>query len=65
MSGDADLVPPLRDVAIRAEAAETVARWGQRLAADEQRIADYAVVTELGYPAYLGGPFASRRAAST
>lgn len=53
------------DAAIRDEAAETVARLGQGLAADEQRVADYAVVTQLGYPAYLGGPFASRRAAST
>lgn len=30
------------------------------LAPDERRLADYAVVREAGYPAYLGGPFAFR-----
>lgn len=53
------------DPAVRADASEAVGRWEQSLAAEEQRLADYAVVSELGYPAYLGGPFASRRAAST
>ena len=28
------------------------------LSPDERRLADYAVVTAIGYPAYLGGPFA-------
>lgn len=32
-----------------------------RLGEADQRIADYAVVRELGFPAYLGGPFALLR----
>lgn len=60
---------PLKDgwdeAGIRAHAAEAVAPWADRLGEEEQRIADYAAVSQLGYPAYLGGPFASRRAAST
>ena len=31
---------------------------GAGLSPDERRLADYAVVTAIGYPAYLGGPFA-------
>jgi 3-hydroxyacyl-CoA dehydrogenase/enoyl-CoA hydratase/3-hydroxybutyryl-CoA epimerase len=53
------------DEAVREEAGEAIGSWAQSLGAEEQRLADYAVVAELGYPAYLGGPFASRRAAST
>ncbi len=48
------------DPAVRARAAEIIAPWAEQLGEADQRIADYAVVSQLGYPAYLGGPFASR-----
>lgn len=53
------------DPATRARAAEAVGPWADTLTDEDLRIADYAVVSQLGYPAFLGGPFASRRAAST
>lgn len=53
------------DHAARASAIEAVEGWAGLHSHEELRIADYAVVKELGFPAYLGGPFASRRAAST
>ena len=28
------------------------------MSADEQKLADYAILTDLGFPGYLGGPFA-------
>jgi 3-hydroxyacyl-CoA dehydrogenase/enoyl-CoA hydratase/3-hydroxybutyryl-CoA epimerase len=37
---------------------EKVAPWTANRSHEELRIADYAVVRELGYPGYLGGPFA-------
>ncbi len=37
---------------------EKLAPWAANRSHEELRIADYAVVRELGYPAYLGGPFA-------
>jgi 3-hydroxyacyl-CoA dehydrogenase / enoyl-CoA hydratase / 3-hydroxybutyryl-CoA epimerase len=37
---------------------EAVAPWSPNRSHEELRIADYAVVRELGYPGYLGGPFA-------
>src|SRR3546814_20247920 len=55
----------LGDVAARETAAEAIAPFADGRAAEDLRMADYAVVSQLGYPAYLGGPFASRRAAST
>jgi 3-hydroxyacyl-CoA dehydrogenase/enoyl-CoA hydratase/3-hydroxybutyryl-CoA epimerase len=35
-----------------------IAPWRSGHTADELRLADYAIVHETGYPAYLGGPFA-------
>src|SRR3546814_20219936 len=52
------------DAAARASAADAVAAWAAGQRDEELRMAAYAVVTQLGYPAYLGGPFASRRAAA-
>jgi 3-hydroxyacyl-CoA dehydrogenase/enoyl-CoA hydratase/3-hydroxybutyryl-CoA epimerase len=37
---------------------EKVAPWTANRSHEELRIADYAAVRELGYPGYLGGPFA-------
>lgn len=34
-----------------------VSSWIAQLTPEERRLADYAVVKETGYPAYLGGPF--------
>ncbi|MCC0054535.1 MAG: enoyl-CoA hydratase/isomerase family protein [Rhodobiaceae bacterium] len=34
------------------------AHYRTKLSADEQKLADFAIVSELGFPAYLGGPFA-------
>lgn len=53
------------DAEARVRAEDLVARWADGHGEEELRMADYAVVSQLGYPAYLGGPFASRRAAST
>lgn len=36
---------------------QAAAPLGESLSADEKRMADYAVVTQAGYPAFLGGPF--------
>jgi 3-hydroxyacyl-CoA dehydrogenase/enoyl-CoA hydratase/3-hydroxybutyryl-CoA epimerase len=66
----ADVVERLRPIgknwneAALAAAAAAVEPWTGR-SDEELRMADYSVVSLLGYPAYLGGPFASRRAAST
>jgi 3-hydroxyacyl-CoA dehydrogenase / enoyl-CoA hydratase / 3-hydroxybutyryl-CoA epimerase len=38
--------------------AEAVAPWATSHTPAELQVADYAVVRETGYPAYLGGPFA-------
>lgn len=53
------------NAAARDRAAALVEPWTGGHGDEDLRIADYAVVSRLGYPAYLGGPFASRRAAST
>lgn len=53
------------DGAVRARAFDLVAPWAESHSDAELRMADYAVVAELGYPSFLGGPFAARRAAST
>ncbi|MEH2476543.1 3-hydroxyacyl-CoA dehydrogenase/enoyl-CoA hydratase/3-hydroxybutyryl-CoA epimerase [Nitrobacteraceae bacterium AZCC 2161] len=44
-------------LAILRRIGDAVAPWAANRSPDELRIADYAVVRELGYPAYLGGPF--------
>lgn len=51
--------------AVRDQAVALVRPWVDVRNQSEQRMADYAVVSQLGYPAYLGGPFSSCRAAST
>jgi enoyl-CoA hydratase/carnithine racemase len=38
-----------------------IARHAPRLSDEDQRLADYVLVRDLGYPAYLGGPFALLR----
>jgi 3-hydroxyacyl-CoA dehydrogenase/enoyl-CoA hydratase/3-hydroxybutyryl-CoA epimerase len=38
-----------------------LAPLGEELSDDERRLADYAVVAEAGYPAYLGGPYTYAR----
>ena len=40
-----------------AAVSDAVAPLSEGLEPDERRLADYAVVKEAGYPAYLGGPF--------
>ena len=41
-----------------ATAAVAAAPYRAKLSDDEQKLADFVVVSELGFPAYLGGPFA-------
>lgn len=53
------------DPAVRNGANALVRPWFDALSESDQRMADYAVVSQLGYPAYLGGPFSAWRAAST
>jgi len=67
----ADAIEALRPLAgkweseaARSEARELVAAWADTRSGEELRMADYAIVSELRYPAYLGGPFASRLAAT-
>jgi 3-hydroxyacyl-CoA dehydrogenase / enoyl-CoA hydratase / 3-hydroxybutyryl-CoA epimerase len=38
--------------------AEAAAKLRDGLSSDQQRMADYAIVQQAGFPAYLGGPFA-------
>jgi 3-hydroxyacyl-CoA dehydrogenase/enoyl-CoA hydratase/3-hydroxybutyryl-CoA epimerase len=54
-----DAADPLRQAALTVlrEIAEAVKPFVERLTESERRLADYAVISELGYPAYLGGPF--------
>jgi 3-hydroxyacyl-CoA dehydrogenase/enoyl-CoA hydratase/3-hydroxybutyryl-CoA epimerase len=68
----ADVVEALRpmgtnwaDPALRVQAAARIEPWAGAHSESDLRMADYAVVSQLGYPAYLGGPFSERRAAST
>jgi len=53
--GDPRRTPAL---ALLKQISDAVAPWTANRSPEEMRIADYAVVRELGYPAYLGGPFA-------
>ena len=53
------------DPALRNRAEAVIQPWADAHGDDELRMADYAIVSQLGYPAYLGGPFSARRAAST
>lgn len=41
-----------------AAAVLAAAPYRARMSADEQKLADYAILTDLGFPGYLGGPFA-------
>lgn len=45
------------DPAILNAVSEAVIAWQSSHSREELRMADYAVVKETGYPAYLGGPF--------
>lgn len=53
------------DPQVRQSAHALVDQWAGQHTAEDLRMADYAVVSQLGYPAYLGGPFAALRATST
>jgi len=57
------LTDPVQALAARllARSAAAVSPYAERLAADDQRVIDYALVSTLGFPAYLGGPFALQR----
>jgi 3-hydroxyacyl-CoA dehydrogenase / enoyl-CoA hydratase / 3-hydroxybutyryl-CoA epimerase len=44
--------------AVLEEISVAVTPMADRLSTDEQRLADYAAIRDVGYPAYLGGPFA-------
>ncbi|CAN5428650.1 hypothetical protein BH10PSE12_BH10PSE12_37070 [soil metagenome] len=45
--------------------ADAAGRQGGALSPQERRMADYALVTQAGFPAYLGGPFALAQAMET
>jgi 3-hydroxyacyl-CoA dehydrogenase / enoyl-CoA hydratase / 3-hydroxybutyryl-CoA epimerase len=47
-----------RALAVLDRISEAVSAWATDRAPAELQVADYAVVRETGYPAYLGGPFA-------
>lgn len=53
------------DPAVTGKADEIIRPWTDLHAPEDLRMADYAIVSQLGYPAYLGGPFSACRAAST
>lgn len=53
------------DPALRERADALVLPWADVQGENDLRMADYAIVSQLGYPAYLGGPFSASRAAST
>jgi 3-hydroxyacyl-CoA dehydrogenase/enoyl-CoA hydratase/3-hydroxybutyryl-CoA epimerase len=44
--------------AVLQEISVALTPMADRLSTDEQRLADYAAIRDVGYPAYLGGPFA-------
>jgi 3-hydroxyacyl-CoA dehydrogenase/enoyl-CoA hydratase/3-hydroxybutyryl-CoA epimerase len=48
----------IKALAVLERISEVVSPWAKGRSPEELRIADYAVVREAGYPAYLGGPFA-------
>lgn len=52
------------DPALRERADALVLPWADVHGESDLRMADYAIVSQLGYPAYLGGPFSACRAAS-
>lgn len=52
------------DPALRERADALVLPWADVHGESDLRMADYAIVRQLGYPAYLGGPFSACRAAS-
>jgi 3-hydroxyacyl-CoA dehydrogenase/enoyl-CoA hydratase/3-hydroxybutyryl-CoA epimerase len=58
VTGDGDDPRKRKALALLRRISEAVAPWSASRSKEELRIADYAVVRELGYPAYLGGPFA-------
>lgn len=45
-------------LALLKRVSDAVAPFAANRSLEELRIADYAVISELGYPSYLGGPFA-------
>ncbi len=47
-----------RALAVLDRISEAVSPWAATRSHEDLRIADYAVIRETGYPAYLGGPFA-------
>jgi 3-hydroxyacyl-CoA dehydrogenase/enoyl-CoA hydratase/3-hydroxybutyryl-CoA epimerase len=47
--------------AVLAQIDAAVKPFEDRLSQSERRLVDYAAIHELGYPAYLGGPFTFRR----
>jgi len=49
------------DAAVLDRIGAAVEPWRAGAAPDDLRMADYAVVNQIGYPAYLGGPFARGR----
>ena len=55
---DTDAGAPAR--AILESISDAVLAIAPGLSPDDRRLADYAVVRDAGYPAYLGGPFAFR-----
>ncbi len=52
------------DPELRERADALVLPWANVHGESDLRMADYAIVSQLGYPAYLGGPFSACRAAS-
>lgn len=52
------------DPALRERADALILSWADVHGESDLRMADYAIVSQLGYPAYLGGPFSACRAAS-
>ncbi len=54
------LVGDFTDAAVLARIDAAIARWVDAHSAEEFRMADYAIVSTLGYPAFLGGPFTFR-----
>jgi 3-hydroxyacyl-CoA dehydrogenase / enoyl-CoA hydratase / 3-hydroxybutyryl-CoA epimerase len=45
------------DGKVLAEISKAISPWLELHSSEELRLADYAVVKEIGYPSYLGGPF--------
>jgi 3-hydroxyacyl-CoA dehydrogenase/enoyl-CoA hydratase/3-hydroxybutyryl-CoA epimerase len=62
VTGDGDDPRKRQALALLQRISEAVAPWSANRSHEELRIADYAVVRELGYPGYLGGPFTFAKA---